>query len=227
MRVSAFVVAIPAALVLAGAALGDPQHYGWGDHGGGRGGGHGGYNGGGNGGDNGGTVIVDPSPYPPPGPYPYPDPYPSAPSPPPGPPGDQSDVAYAPPPAVWFYCDKPAGYFPYVKECQGSWLPLPVMPPPPGAGKPLSTDAFEYCEGSKAYYPYVATCSGHWIAQTASIPDPFAVLENAPPVAEWFYCDASKAYFPFARSCVDNWRHTPAVPPANVAPAPKATAAVP
>ena len=219
MRVPAIVLAVPVALCFAGTALADPQQSSWGDHGGGRGG-HGGGNGDGG---SGGAVIIDPTPYP----YPGPNPYPSPPTPPPGPPDESDDVAYAPPPAVWFYCNGPAAYFPYVKDCEGEWQMLPVMPPPPGSGPPRSIDAFEYCNESKRYYPYVSTCSKHWVSETATIPDPFAALDNAPPLAEWFYCDASHAYFPYVRTCVDNWRHTPAVPPANVAPAPKATAAVP
>jgi hypothetical protein len=47
--------------------------------------------------------------------------------------------AYAPPPAAaavpppaqaWYYCDNPAGYYPYVQSCGGPWRP--VGPPPSG-----------------------------------------------------------------------------------------------
>lgn len=30
----------------------------------------------------------------------------------------------------WYYCQKPDGYYPYVKDCPGGWLP--VAPKPPG-----------------------------------------------------------------------------------------------
>jgi hypothetical protein len=34
-----------------------------------------------------------------------------------------------PPPAqVWYYCDKPAGYYPYVDACDGPWRPVPAAP---------------------------------------------------------------------------------------------------
>lgn len=30
----------------------------------------------------------------------------------------------APPPTFWFYCTKPAGYYPYVPKCSRAWLPV-------------------------------------------------------------------------------------------------------
>lgn len=33
--------------------------------------------------------------------------------------------------SYWYYCDQPAGYYPYVKECQGTWRAVP-----PDAGPP-------------------------------------------------------------------------------------------
>ena len=27
-------------------------------------------------------------------------------------------------PGYWYYCDQPAGYYPYVKQCQGGWRPV-------------------------------------------------------------------------------------------------------
>jgi hypothetical protein len=37
----------------------------------------------------------------------------------------------------WYYCDSPAGYYPYVKECGSEWRPVPAQPvPPPPAGAP-------------------------------------------------------------------------------------------
>ena len=48
--------------------------------------------------------------------YPYPDPY--------APP-----VVTAPPPAApttYYYCDNPAGYYPYVPQCPTPWRPVPA-----------------------------------------------------------------------------------------------------
>lgn len=207
MRVYSAVIAFCAALLCAGTALAWPQqggHGGRGGHGGGE-----------------GTVVSGPYPGGPSGPYPYPVPGPVSPM--PGTPEDTSEVM-APPPPLWFFCDKPAGFFPYVKDCDGNWLAYPVSPPPPGAGPPISSDAYEYCAPLKAYYPYVAKCPTHWVAEDASVPAPFTALENQPPVAQWFYCDESRAYLPLVQTCSANWRHTPAVPPP---PPPKALAAVP
>jgi hypothetical protein len=37
----------------------------------------------------------------------------------------------APPsePNYWYYCRKPAGYYPYVRECPGGWLQVTPQPP--------------------------------------------------------------------------------------------------
>ncbi len=34
------------------------------------------------------------------------------------------------PPVYWYYCQKPAGYYPYVPQCPGRWL---TVGPPAGA----------------------------------------------------------------------------------------------
>jgi hypothetical protein len=39
----------------------------------------------------------------------------------------------APDQQFWYYCTKPQGYFPYVRECQGKWqkvIPFPVETTP-------------------------------------------------------------------------------------------------
>ncbi len=67
--------------------------------------------------------------------YPYPDPY--------VPPA----AAVQPPPVVqaqpqaqtWYYCDRPAGYYPYVPECPTGWKAVPATPPPPAAPAPPAT----------------------------------------------------------------------------------------
>lgn len=56
-------------------------------------------------------------------------------------------VNVAPPPAVtppaapvaapenyWYYCSRPQGYYPYIKECKVNWQP--VAPQPPAAASP-------------------------------------------------------------------------------------------
>jgi len=49
--------------------------------------------------------------------YPYPDPY-------------VPPVVVGPAPAqTWYYCDNPAGYYPYVATCNGDWRPVPATPP--------------------------------------------------------------------------------------------------
>jgi hypothetical protein len=52
--------------------------------------------------------------------YPYPDPYqpPLVAAPPP-------PVAAAPP-QLYYYCDRPAGYYPYVPVCRTPWRAVPV-----------------------------------------------------------------------------------------------------
>jgi hypothetical protein len=45
------------------------------------------------------------------------------------------DDYYGPPGGgqQWYYCYNPAGYYPYVQNCNGPWRPVPMTPPPPGA----------------------------------------------------------------------------------------------
>lgn len=43
----------------------------------------------------------------------------------------------AAPPTTWYYCTKPAGYYPYVQNCSNPWVPVDpasVPPAPPTAG---------------------------------------------------------------------------------------------
>lgn len=35
------------------------------------------------------------------------------------------------PQSFWYYCQNPAGYYPYVSVCPGGWTPVPSTPPPP------------------------------------------------------------------------------------------------
>jgi hypothetical protein len=34
-----------------------------------------------------------------------------------------------PPAQSWYYCDNPAGYYPYVASCSGPWREVPAAPP--------------------------------------------------------------------------------------------------
>ena len=34
----------------------------------------------------------------------------------------------APAAAVWYFCDNPQGYYPYVKQCAGAWRTVPSQP---------------------------------------------------------------------------------------------------
>jgi hypothetical protein len=36
----------------------------------------------------------------------------------------------------WYYCQNPAGYYPYVQRCGNPWQPVPPTPPPPGGYGP-------------------------------------------------------------------------------------------
>ena len=35
----------------------------------------------------------------------------------------------AAPPSFWYRCHDPAGYYPYVANCPGGWIPVPAQPP--------------------------------------------------------------------------------------------------
>ena len=39
------------------------------------------------------------------------------------------------PPQYWAYCQSPEGYYPYVQDCLGGWIPVPPTPPPPDSGQ--------------------------------------------------------------------------------------------
>jgi hypothetical protein len=189
---------------------------------------HGGHHGGGGrggdaGGDGGGSVIVG-FPYPagPETPYPYPpgpSPYPG--SIPPGSPGrpsaaNDSAASQSRPWPVWYYCDQPSGYYPYVKVCMHDWQRLPVMPPPPGSGPPVADGLWEHCDDPEGYFPYVAQCRHHWVTDMPSSPVPGDDPEGIPVIAQWFYCEDARDYLPYVGSCPHVWRSIPAIPPPNV-----------
>lgn len=61
-------------------------------------------------------------------------------APPPQAQAQQPSPAPATPPRYWYYCQSPAGYYPYVPSCPGGWTRVPATPStgggatPPGAG---------------------------------------------------------------------------------------------
>ncbi|MEI9964580.1 MAG: hypothetical protein WDM92_07645 [Caulobacteraceae bacterium] len=42
----------------------------------------------------------------------------------------------APPPAVWYRCANPPGYYPYVRACPDGWEMVPAVPPDAEPGSP-------------------------------------------------------------------------------------------
>jgi hypothetical protein len=65
--------------------------------------------------------------------YPYPDRYtpPVVVQVPTSPPAQPQNL-----PPTWYYCDRPAGYYPYVPECASGWKAVPATPPPGPASTP-------------------------------------------------------------------------------------------
>ncbi len=66
--------------------------------------------------------------------YPYPAYVPGTEGygPPPPPPGSAGPA----PSQLWYHCDAPDGYYPYVKTCKGPWTPVPATPPQTLAYRP-------------------------------------------------------------------------------------------
>ncbi len=44
----------------------------------------------------------------------------------------QQDPSPPSAPQYWYYCQKPQGYYPYVKECSVGWMQVVPQPPSPG-----------------------------------------------------------------------------------------------
>ena len=42
---------------------------------------------------------------------------------------DPAAAAGYPVPSYWYYCQNPAGYYPYVRQCAVPWQPVPIIPP--------------------------------------------------------------------------------------------------
>lgn len=41
----------------------------------------------------------------------------------------QAPATAAPAQSMWYYCDNPKGYYPYVQNCSTAWRPVPATPP--------------------------------------------------------------------------------------------------
>ena len=181
-------------------------------HGGHR---HGGKGRGGDGGDaggSGGVIIGFPSPTGPDAPNRYPRMVPA-------PPPDSEASAQLVPWPVWYYCDQPGGYYPYVKVCSKDWQRLPVLPPPPGSALPFNETSWERCDDPAGYFPYVAQCRRQWESIPASIPVPGDYPDGVAIIGQWFYCEDTKGYLPYVGSCPHVWRTVPAIPPPTLRPA--------
>ncbi|HEY5998397.1 MAG TPA: hypothetical protein VI078_03740 [bacterium] len=76
----------------------------------------------------------------------------------------------------WYYCQDPAGYYPYVRECPSGWTK--VAPSPQTESAPA--------EGSQT--------------PPASSPG------NPPPEYFWYYCEDPPGYYPYVRDCPRGWR---------------------
>lgn len=44
-------------------------------------------------------------------------------------PPPQVYVQPPPPQPMWYYCENPQGYYPYVPQCPGGWRQVPATPP--------------------------------------------------------------------------------------------------
>jgi hypothetical protein len=62
-------------------------------------------------------------------PYAYPYRYPYAYPPVVVQPPPQVYVQPPPPQPMWYYCENPQGYYPYVPQCLGGWRQVPATPP--------------------------------------------------------------------------------------------------
>jgi hypothetical protein len=117
-------------LTLPAQAAGPGGHGGHGGHGGGHFGGHGGWHGGWGGGW-GPWVGFWGWPYYPYAYYPdylYPGYYPPV-APTAVVPQAPAAPAAAPAQSMWYYCDNPKGYYPYVQSCSTGWRQVPTIPP--------------------------------------------------------------------------------------------------
>lgn len=114
--------------------------------------------------------------------------------------------------SYWYYCEKPDGYYPYVKSCTRDWTRIPVSPPPPGVAPPLSYSDWQWCEESKGFFPYVTACKAGFEPLPVTSPSD----AGPPAAANWFFCEDPKGYAPYVVQCRRDWRPVPAVPPPSV-----------
>ena len=117
---------------------------------------------------------------------------------------------------VWYYCDQPSGYYPYVKVCSHDWQRLPILPPPPGSAPPIAEGSWQHCDDPAGYFPYIARCHLPWTPVAATVPVPGDYPDGIAEIGQWYYCQDAKDYLPYVGSCPHVWRIVPAVPPPNI-----------
>ena len=131
----------------------------------------------------------------------------------PYPPGDYRGGSQVSPRPVWYYCAKPAGYFPYTRVCELDWQRREVLPPPPHSAAPISESVWKRCGASAAYFPYQPTCDTGWADVIPSNPVPSDDPDGIAVVGDWSYCEDRKDYWPYAATCDHMWRSIPSIPP--------------
>ncbi len=69
--------------------------------------------------------------------------------------------ADAPPDEVWYYCNDPKGYYPYVEDCRQGWRKAPIVPSLGSAS--ITPGAHQYyCSNPEGFYPEVDDCKSGW-----------------------------------------------------------------
>ena len=131
----------------------------------------------------------------------------------PYPAGDDRGSSQVRPRPVWYYCAKPAGYFPYIRVCEADWQRREVLPPPPHSPAPISESMWKRCGASAAYFPYHPTCDTVWADVIPSNPVPSDDPDGIAVVGDWSYCEDRKDYWPYASACDHAWRSIPSIPP--------------
>ena len=137
----------------------------------------------------------------------------------PYPPGDDRGSSQVRPRPVWYYCKKPAGYFPYIRVCELDWQRREVLPPPPHSPAPISESMWKRCGASTAYFPYQPACDTAWADVIPSSPVPSDDPDGIAVIGDWSYCEDRKDYWPYATNCDHAWRSIPSIPPPVTAPA--------
>lgn len=116
--------------------------------------------------------------------------------------------------SYWYYCERPDGYYPYVKSCTRDWTRIAVSAPPPGMSPPMSYSDWQWCAASKGFFPYVSSCKAGF--EPIHVTAPSTGTAGPPSAANWFFCEDPVGYAPYVVQCRRDWRPVPAVPPPSV-----------